>query len=135
MLNPKSIKYKKHHRGRMKGKSTTNIKLKSGNFALQALEPSWITAKQIEATKRTILKQIKKTGKLWLKIFPDKPVTQRAKESRMGSGKGSVEYWVAVVKPFSVILEIYAQNETAGIAALKLASNKLPIKTKIIKGI
>ena len=133
MLNPKKTKYKKAHRGRLKGKALKNNKLIYGEYGLQTIEPAWISSKQIEAVRKTISKYTKRTGKLWIKIFPDKPITARSEESRMGSGKGSVEYWVACVKPGNILFEIAGISEIIALNALKLASYKLPVKVKILK--
>ena len=130
MLEPKRIKFRKHHRGRMKGKSGRGSEIVFGNFALQALEPGWLTAKQIEAGRRVITRYTKRDGKLWIRVFPDKPVTMRAAETRMGSGKGAPEYWVAVIKPKKIIYEVKGVNEKIARKALKIASYKLPIKTQ-----
>jgi|TARA_B100001142_G_C14293331_1_gene639835 large subunit ribosomal protein L16 len=130
---PKRTKYRKFHRGRMRGVATRGNKITFGDYGLQALEPVWITSRQIEATRRTITRYTKRGAKLWIKIFPDKSVTARAAESRMGSGKGSVDYWVATVKPGTILFELAGVSEEVAKAALKLASYKLPIKTKIIK--
>ena len=132
MLSPKRTKYRKFHRGRMRGKATRNNTVVFGDYGLQALEPTWITSRQIEATRRTITRYTKRGGKLWIKIFPDKTVTARAAESRMGSGKGAVDYCVAVVKPGTVIFEIGGVSQETARAALNLAAYKLPIKTKFI---
>ena len=132
MLSPKRTKYRKFHRGRMRGKATRGNTVVFGDYGLQALEPSWITSRQIEATRRTITRYTKRGGKLWIKIFPDKTVTARAAESRMGSGKGAVDYWVATVKPGTVIFEIAGVSQETARAAMKLASYKLPIKRKFI---
>ena len=132
MLSPKRTKYRKFHRGRMRGKATRGNKVTFGDYGLQALEPTWITSRQIEATRRTITRYTKRGGKLWIKIFPDKTVTARAAESRMGSGKGSVDYWVAVIKPGTVLFEISGISKEVAQAAMKLAAYKLPIKTKFI---
>lgn len=132
MLSPKKTKFKKMHRGRLKGKASTNIKLHYGDFGLQTLEASWISSKQIEAIRRTISRYTKRVGKLWIKIFPDKPITARAAESRMGSGKGSVSYWVACVKPGNILLELADISAPLAIEALKLAQYKLSVKSKII---
>jgi large subunit ribosomal protein L16 len=133
MLSPKKTKFRKMHRGRLKGKACRNNKLSLGDFGLQALEPAWLSSKQIEAVRRTISRYTKRTGKLLIKIFPDKSVTARAAESRMGSGKGSVEYWVAVIRPKTVLFEIIGVSEEVALEALKVASYKLPIKCKILK--
>jgi len=132
MLSPKRTKYRKFHRGRMRGKATRGNTVVFGDYGLQALEPSWITSRQIEATRRTITRYTKRGAKLWIKIFPDKTVTARAAESRMGSGKGAVDYWVAVVKPGTVIFEIAGISKETARAAMKLAAYKLPIKTKFV---
>jgi large subunit ribosomal protein L16 len=132
MLSPKRTKYRKMQRGRLRGKASRNNTLGHGNFGLQALEPVWLTSRQIEAARRTISRYTKRTGKLWIKVFPDKSVTARAEESRMGSGKGGVEYWVAVVKPGTVLFEIAGVSQEVALEALKIASYKLPIKTKIL---
>nr|YP_009029378.1 ribosomal protein L16 [Leptocylindrus danicus]AGH28909.1 ribosomal protein L16 [Leptocylindrus danicus] len=132
MLSPKRTKYRKFHRGRMRGKATRGNTVVFGDYGLQALEPTWITSRQIEATRRTITRYTKRGGKLWIKIFPDKTVTARAAESRMGSGKGAVDYWVAVVKPGTVIFELAGVSQEIARAAMNLAAYKLPIKTKFI---
>jgi large subunit ribosomal protein L16 len=132
MLIPKKTKYKKMQRGRLTGKACRNIKIIYGKYALQALEPAWITSKQIEAVRKIITRSIKKLGKLWIKIFPDKSVTVRSTESRMGSGKGSVSYWVAVIKPGHILFEISDIPQQLAIESLRTASYKLPIKTKIL---
>ena len=133
MLSPKRTKYRKYHRGRMRGKATRGNEVSFGKYGLQALEPSWITSRQIEATRRTITRYTKRGASLWIRIFPDKTVTARAAESRMGSGKGAVAYWVAVVKPGAVLFEINGLEEERALKVLKLASYKLPIKTKIVR--
>lgn len=132
MLSPKRTKFRKMQRGRLKGKACRNNKLNHGEFGLQALEPVWLTSRQIEAVRRTISRYTKRTGKLWIKVFPDKSVTARAEESRMGSGKGSVEYWVVVIKPGNVLFEIGGVSKEIATQALKIAAYKLPIKTKIL---
>lgn len=132
MLSPKRTKYRKYHRGRMRGKATRGNQICFGNFGLQALESSWITSRQIEASRRTITRYTKRGASLWIRIFPDKTVTARAAESRMGSGKGAVDYWVAVVKPGTIIFEISSVPEEVAKAALNLAGYKLPVKTKFI---
>lgn len=131
-MSPKRTKYRKFHRGRMRGKATRGNTLAFGDYGLQALEPTWITSRQIEATRRTITRYTKRGGKLWIKIFPDKSVTARAAESRMGSGKGAVDYWVAVVKPGTVLFELSGVPLEVAQVAMKLAAYKLPIKTKFI---
>tara|TARA_B100000780_G_scaffold244514_1_gene188146 strand:+ start:11 stop:430 length:420 start_codon:yes stop_codon:yes gene_type:complete len=132
LLSPKRTKYRKHHRGRMRGKATNGNKVCFGTYGLQALEPTWITSRQIEAARRTITRYTKRGASLWIRIFPDKSVTARAAESRMGSGKGSVDYWVAVVKPGTILFEIASVPEDVARRAFDLAAYKLPIKTKFI---
>ena len=132
MLSPKRTKYRKHHRGRMRGQKTRGNELCFGNYGLKALEPTWLTSRQIEAARRTITRYTKRGASLWIRIFPDKSVTARAAESRMGSGKGSVDYWVAVVKPGAIIFEIGSVPEAVAKSALNLAAYKLPLKTKFI---
>lgn len=132
MLSPKRTKYRKFHRGRMSGIATRGNEISFGEYGLQALEPSWITSRQIEAARRTITRYTKRGASLWIRIFPDKSVTARAAESRMGSGKGAVDYWVAVVKPGTILFEIGSVPEGIARAAFNLASYKLPIKTKFI---
>ena len=131
MLLPKRTKFRKVHRGRLKGVSKANTVV-FGEYGIQALEPIWLTSRQIEATRRSITRYVRKTGKIWIRIFPDKPITERAAESRMGSGKGAVDYWVAVVKPGTVIFEIAGVSKETARAAMKLAAYKLPIKTKFV---
>jgi len=132
MLSPKRTKYRKYHRGKMRGKATRGNIVCFGDFGLQALEPSWITSRQIEAARRTITRYTKRGAALWIRIFPDKTVTARAAESRMGSGKGAVDYWVAVVRPGTILFEIGSVPEEIARAALSLAAYKLPLKTKFI---
>jgi large subunit ribosomal protein L16 len=132
MLSPKRTKYRKMHRGRLKGKASRNNKLNHGEYGLQALEPVWLTSRQIEAVRRTISRYTKRTGKIWIKVFPDKSVTARAEESRMGSGKGAVEYWVVVIKPGNVLFELGGVTKEIAMQALRVASHKLPIKSKIL---
>jgi len=132
MLSPKKTKFRKQHRGRMTGKASKGNQIIFGDFALQALEPIWLTSRQIEATRRTITRYVKRGGKLWIRVFPDKPVTARPAETRMGSGKGSPEYWVAVIKPGHILFEINGVPVKLAKEAMKLASYKLPIKTKFI---
>ena len=133
MLLPKRVKYRRVHRGRMTGKATRGNKVTYGEFGLVALEPAWITSNQIEAARIAMTRYTKRGGQVWIKIFPDKPVTEKPAETRMGSGKGSPEYWVAVVKPGRVMFEIAGVSEDVAREALRLASHKLPIKTKILK--
>ena len=133
MLLPKRGKYRRVHRGRMTGKATRGNKVTYGEFGLVATEPAWITSNQIEAARIAMTRYTKRGGQVWIKIFPDKPVTQKPAETRMGSGKGSPEYWVAVVKPGRVMFEIAGVSEETAREALRLASYKLPIKSKIVK--
>ena len=133
MLLPKRVKYRRVHRGRMTGKATRGNKIAYGEFGLQALEPGWITSNQIEAARIAMTRYIKRGGQVWIKIFPDKPVTEKPAETRMGSGKGSPEYWVAVVKPGRVMFELADVSEETAREALRLASHKLPVKCKFVK--
>lgn len=132
MLMPKRVKYRKVQRGRMKGKATRGNTITYGQFGLVALEPSWITSNQIEAARRAMARSTRRGGKIYTKIFPDKPVTEKPAETRMGSGKGSPEYWVAVVKPGRVMFEMGGVSEAVAREAMRLAAMKLPIKTKFI---
>ena len=132
MLMPKRVKYRRVHRGRMTGKAMRGNTLAYGEFGLQAMEPGWITSNQIEAARIAMTRFTKRSGQVWIKIFPDKPVTKKPAETRMGSGKGSPEYWVSVVKPGRVMFEIAGVSEEVAREALRLASHKLPIKTKVI---
>ena len=132
MLLPKRVKYRRVMRGRMKGKALRGNKVTYGDFGIQALEPAWITSNQIEAARVAMTRYIKRGGQVWIKIFPDKPVTEKPAETRMGSGKGSPEYWVAVVKPGRVMFEIGGVSEELAKEAMRLAANKLPIKCKFI---
>lgn len=132
MLMPKRTKYRKYHRGRMKGVAGRGNTLSFGDFGLQALEPCWMTSRQIEAARRAIVRYVRRGGKLWIRVFPDKPVTAKAAETRMGGGKGAVDHWVAVVKPGRVIFEIAGVQEDAAREAMRLASHKLPIKTRFV---
>lgn len=132
MLEPKRTKFRKNHRGRMKGYATKGSKIAFGHFALQALEPCWLTSKQIEAGRRVISRYTKREGKLWIRVFPDKCITIRPAETRMGSGKGNPEYWVAVLKPYKIIYEVKGVNEKIARQAMKIASYKLPIKTRFL---
>jgi large subunit ribosomal protein L16 len=132
MLLPKRTKFRKMHRGRLKGVATRSNKVVFGEYGLQALEPTWITSRQIEATRRSITRYVRKTGKIWIRIFPDKSVTERAAESRMGAGKGALAYWVAVIKPGTILFEINGLSKEMAYKVLKTASHKLPIKTKIV---
>lgn len=132
MLSPKKTKFRKQHRGRMKGSASKGNTIAFGDYALQAIEPVWLTSRQIEATRRTITRYVRRGGKLWIRVFPDKPVTARPAETRMGSGKGAPEYWVAVIKPGHILFEITGVPQKTAQQAMKLASYKLPIKTKFI---
>ena len=131
MLLPKRVKYRKQMRGRMTGKASRGTVVNYGDYGLQALEPAWITSRQIEAARVAMTRYIKRGGKVWIKIFPDKPVTAKPAETRMGSGKGALEYWVAVVKPGRVMFEIAGVPEETAREALRLAMHKLPCKCKI----
>ena len=133
MLLPKRVKYRRVHRGRMKGKATRGNFVAYGDYGLVALEPAWITSNQIEAARIAMTRYIKRGGQVWIKIFPDKPITEKPAETRMGSGKGSPEYWVAVVKPGRVLFEIAGVPEDLAREAMRLAGYKLPIKTKFVK--
>ena len=133
MLMPKRVKYRRVHRGRMTGKATRGNFVSYGEFGLMATEPCWITANQIEAARVAMTRYIKRGGKVWIKIFPDKPITEKPAETRMGSGKGSPEYWVAVVKPGRIMFEMDGVTEEQAKEAMRLASNKLPIKCKFVK--
>lgn len=132
MLSPKRTKYRRPHRGNFKGTATRGNKISFGDYALQALEPCWLTSRQIEAGRRVMTRYVKRTGKLWIRIFPDKPITVRPAESRMGSGKGSPDYWVAVIKPGKVLYEITGVPEAVARRAMKIASYKMPVKTKFL---
>lgn len=132
MLMPKRVKYRKAQRGRMKGKATRGNTVAFGDFGLKALEPHWITARQIEACRVALSRKMKRDGKIWIRIFPDKPVTKKPLETRMGKGKGAPEFWVAVVKPGRVLFEVGGVDQEIAYEALKLAAHKLPIKTKIV---
>ena len=133
MLLPKRVKYRRVQRGRLKGKAMRGNKVTYGDFGLQALEPAWVTSNQIEAARVAMTRYTKRFGQVWIKIFPDKPITEKPAETRMGSGKGSPEYWVAVVKPGRVMFEIAGVSEETAREALRLAANKLPIKCKFVR--
>ena len=133
MISPKRVKYRRVQRGRMKGKATRGTKITYGEFGLQTLEPAWITANQIEAARIAMTRYSKRGGKVWIKIFPNKPITSKPAETRMGKGKGSPDYWVAVVKPGRVLFEIGGVTEEVAREAIRLAGHKLPCKTKFIK--
>ncbi|MBE9077640.1 50S ribosomal protein L16 [Romeria aff. gracilis LEGE 07310] len=132
MLSPKRTKFRKQHRGRMRGMAHRGNEINFGQFALQATEPSWMTSRQIEAGRRAMTRYIRRGGKIWIRVFPDKPVTMRPAETRMGSGKGNPEFWVAVVKPGRIIFEIAGVSEEIAREAMRLAAFKLPFKTKFI---
>ncbi|BAZ89494.1 50S ribosomal protein L16 [Cylindrospermopsis raciborskii S07] len=132
MLSPRRTKFRKQQRGRMEGLAHRGSTLNFGDFALQAQEPCWITSRQIEASRRAMTRYIRRGGKIWIRIFPDKPVTMRPAETRMGSGKGNPEFWVAVVKPGRILFEIAGVSEEIAREAMRLAAYKLPIKTKFI---
>lgn len=135
MLMPKRVKYRKQQRGRMTGKAYRGSTVAFGEFGLMALEPVWMTSRQIEAARKAIVRNIKRTGKVWIRIFPDKPFTKRGAESRMGKGKGAVEYYVAVVRPGRILFEMAGVKEELAREALTLAAAKLPIKTKFVRRI
>ncbi len=132
MLSPKRTKFRKQQRGRMKGNAYRGNTINFGDYGLQATEPCWLTARQIEAARRVITRYVRRGGKLWIRVFPDKPVTMRPAETRMGSGKGNPEYWVAVVKPGRILFEVAGISEENAREALRLAADKLPIKTKFV---
>ena len=133
MLMPKRVKYRRQHRGRMKGNANRGNQLAYGEFGLQATEACWMTANQIEAARRAMTRYIKRGGNIWIKVFPDKPVSKKPAEVRMGSGKGAPEYWVAVIKPGKVLFEMSGVSEEVAREAMRLAAQKLPIKTKFIQ--
>ncbi len=133
MLSPRRTKFRKQQRGRMSGPATRGNSIDFGDFAMQATEPAWITSRQIEASRRAMNRYIRRGGKIWIRIFPDKPVTQRAAETRMGSGKGAPEFWVAVVKPGRIMFEVAGVTEEVAREAIRLANAKMPIKTRFIK--
>ncbi|MEX1140531.1 MAG: 50S ribosomal protein L16 [Bacteroidota bacterium] len=132
MLMPKRVKFRKAHRGRRRGKATRGALVSFGDFGLKAMEPGWITQRQIEASRVALTRMMKREGKVWIRIFPDKPVTKKPAETRMGSGKGVPEFWVAVVKPGCVMFELGGVTKTVAAEALRLAAHKLPIKTKFV---
>ncbi len=133
MLQPRRVKHRKHHRGRMKGKATSGNVVSFGEYGLQAQAPAWIDSRQIEAARRAMTHEMRRGGKVWIRIFPDKPVTAKPAETRMGSGKGNPEKWVAVVKPNRVLFEIAGVPEEVAREALRLAAHKLPIPTKVVE--
>lgn len=132
MLMPKRTKYRKQMRGNMKGTETRGVSLQFGEVGLQTLDPAWVTSRQIEAARRAMTRSVKRGGKVWIRIFPDKPVTKKPAETRMGSGKGNQEYWVAVVKPGRVMFEMGGVDRATGQRAMELAAQKLPVRTRII---
>jgi large subunit ribosomal protein L16 len=132
---PKRVKYRKQQRGRMTGKAYRGSTVEFGEFGLQALEPIWLSSRQIEAARRTMVRYIRRRGQVWIRVFPDKPFTKKAAETRMGKGKGAVEYWVAVIRPGRILFEMGGITEEEAREALRLAGHKLPIKTKFVKRI
>ena len=132
MLSPKRTKYRKPHRGRLKGKATRGNKIAFGDFALQALEPGWITSRQIEAGRRSMSRYARRGGKLWIRVFPDKSITARAAETRMGAGKGAPDYWAAVVKPGKILYEMRGVSEAIARSSMRIAAYKMPVKTKFL---
>ena len=133
MLMPERVKYRKQHRGRMKGKAKSGTTVAFGEYGIQVLEPAWITARQIEASRLVLIQSVRKTGKLWIRVFPDKPVTKKPAETRMGSGKGDVDHWVAVVKPGRVIFEISGVSKELAQHLAKQVGFKLPIKVRLVE--
>jgi large subunit ribosomal protein L16 len=133
MLQPKRTKYRKQMRGRMKGRATRGTEVTFGDYGLQALEPAWVTARQIEAGRRAIVRHVRRRGKYWIRIFPDKPVTAKPAETRMGKGKGPVDHWVAVVRPGRILFELGGVSEEAAREAMRLASHKLPLKCQFVR--
>jgi large subunit ribosomal protein L16 len=133
MLMPKRVKYRKQMRGRMKGKASRGANVAFGDYGLQALEPCWMTSRQIESARRAMVRYIRRGGKVWIRVFPDKPVTAKAAETRMGSGKGAVDHWVAVIKPGRILFEMTGVPEEDAREALRLAAHKLPIKTQFVR--
>jgi large subunit ribosomal protein L16 len=132
MLMPKRVKYRKQMRGRMKGRASRGATVAFGDYGLQALEPCWMTSRQIEAARRAIVRYVKRRAKVWIRVFPDKPVTKKPAETRMGKGKGAVDHWVAVVKPGRILFEMAGVSEDIAREAMRLASHKLPIKTQFV---
>jgi len=133
MLQPKRTKFRKQMRGRMKGKASRGTDVSFGDYGLQALEPAWVTARQIEASRRAIVRYVRRRGKYWIRIFPDKPVTAKPAETRMGKGKGPVDHWVAVVRPGRILFELGGVSEDAAREAMRLASHKLPMKCQFVR--
>jgi len=129
---PKRVKYRKAHRGRLKGRESRGVEIAFGDYGLQALEPCWMTSRQIEAARRAIVRHVRRGGKLWIRVFPDKPVTAKPAETRMGGGKGNLDHWVAVVRPGRIIFEISGVREDVAREAMRLAAHKLPIRTQFI---
>ncbi len=132
MLMPKRVKYRKTHRGRMRGKAVRGSNIAFGEYGLKALEPGWITSRQIEAARIAMTRHIKRGGKVWIRIFPDKPITEKPAETRMGKGKGSPEYWVSVIKPGRIMFELAGVGPELAKEAMRLAAHKLPLKTKFV---
>ena len=132
MLSPKRTKYRRPHRGNFKGTATRGNKISFGDYALQALEPCWLTSRQIEAGRRVMTRYVRRTGKLWIRIFPDKPITIRPAETRMGSGKGAPDYWVAVIKPGKILYEMRGVSEAIARSSMRIAAYKMPVKTKFL---
>jgi len=132
MLMPKRVKYRKQMRGRMKGRASRGATVAFGDYGLQALEPCWMTSRQIEAARRAIVRYVKRRAKVWIRVFPDKPVTKKPAETRMGKGKGAVDHWAAVVKPGRILFEIAGVDEEVAREAMRLASHKLPIETQFV---
>ena len=132
MLMPKRVKYRKVHRGRMKGQETRGTEISFGEYALQALEPYWVTSRQLEAARRAVVRYLKRSGKLWVRVFPDHPVSAKPAETRMGGGKGTLDHWVAVVKPGRILFELGGVREDVAREALRLAAHKLPIHTQFV---
>jgi len=133
MLMPKRVKYRKVHRGRRRGIASRGNQVSFGEYGLQALEPAWLSSRQIEAARRAIVRFARRTGKLWIRVFPDHPVTARAAETRMGGGKGAVEYWAAVVRPGLILFELAGVSESDAREAMRLAAHKLPIRTQFVR--
>ena len=133
MLEPKKVKFRNHHRGHRRGMAMRGNKVSFGSFGLKAMEPAWITARQIEASRIVISRVVRKVGKMWIRIFPDKPITERAAETRMGKGKGSLDHWVAVVKPGRVMFEVDGVTKEEAEEAFRNAGHKLPVKTKVVE--
>lgn len=132
MMMPKRVKFRKQQRGRMKGKATRGSDISFGEFGLKAMEPAWITARQIEASRVAMTRHLKRGGKVWIRVFPDKPVTEKPAETRMGKGKGTPEFWVAVIKPGRILFEIAGVEKDVAQQAMRLAAHKLPIRTKFV---